>query len=160
LAVGALRRVNISNVIVYNADAKFSSIISGIPGHDIEDVRLNNIRIYYKGGGTRAQAALQPPERETDYPEPAMFGVLPAYGFFIRHVRGLEMSEISVSYLKDDLRAPFILSDAKSVDLRNIKAQHAPDIPSFMLKNVEDFSLQQSWPLTDMRVKKVTSQQF
>jgi len=75
-------------------------------------------------------------------------------------VNGLEMNGVSVSYLKDDLRAPFILSDAKSVDLRNIKAQHAPDIPSFMLKNVEDFSLQQSWPLTDMRVKKVTSQQF
>jgi hypothetical protein len=89
-----------------------------------------------------------------------MFGEIPAYGFFIRHVNGLEMNGVSVSYLKDDLRAPFIISDAKSVDLRNTKAQHAPEIPSFILKNVEDFSLQQSWPLTDVRLQKATSQQF
>jgi polygalacturonase len=158
--VGELRRVKISNIVVYNAEPRYASLISGIPGHDIQDVTLDNIRIYYRGGGTKAQAALQPPEKEGDYPEPTMFGEIPAYGFFIRHVNGLEMNGVSVSYLKDEPRAPFILADAKSVELRNIKAPHGPDIPSFILKNVEDFSLQQSWPLTDMRLKKVTSQQF
>ncbi len=44
--VGALRRVIISNVIVYNAEPRYASIISGIPGHDIENVTVNNIRIY------------------------------------------------------------------------------------------------------------------
>jgi len=158
--IGELRRVKISNVVVYNAEPRYASIISGIPGHDIQDVTLNDIRIYYRGGGTKEQAALQPPEKENDYPEPTMFGEIPAYGFFIRHVNGLEMNGVSVSYLKDDLRAPFILSDAKSVDLRNLKAQHAPDALSFILRNVDDFSLQQSWPLTDMRLKQVTSRQF
>src|SRR6476661_6268951 len=67
---GKLRRVIISNVVAYNAEPKYASIISGVPGNDIEDVRLSNIRIYYKGGGTPVQAALQPPEKETDYPEP------------------------------------------------------------------------------------------
>src|SRR4030095_8250172 len=89
--VGALRRVRISNVVVYNADPKYASIISGIPGHSIEDVRLSNVRIYYKGGGTKEQAALIPPENEQAYPEPVMFGEMPAYGFFVRHVNGLEM---------------------------------------------------------------------
>ena len=158
--VGALRRVIISNVVVYNAETRYGSIISGIPGHDIEDVRLDNIRIYYRGGGTKPQAALEPPEKETNYPEPTMFGEIPAYGFFIRHVRGLEMSAIRLSYAKDDARAPFILADAKSVDLRDIRAQHASDVPSFILKEVEDFSVQQSWPLEDVRLKKVTRQQF
>ncbi len=153
--VGVFRRVNISNVIVYNAEAKYSSIISGIPGHDIEDVTLNNIRIYYKGGGTREQAMLEPPEKENDYPEPAMFGELPAYGFFIRHVRGLEMRDVVVTYLKEDARAPFIISDAKQVDLRNIKATRGPSAPSFILKNVEGFSIQQSYPLRDVRLNKV-----
>src|SRR5713226_3566230 len=58
--VGALRRVSISNVIVYNAEPKYASIISGVPGHDIEDLTLDHIRIYYKGGGTKEQAALDP----------------------------------------------------------------------------------------------------
>jgi polygalacturonase len=158
--VGVLRRVSISNVIVYNVEAKYASIISGIPGHDIEDVTLNNIRIYYKGGGTKEQAMLEPPEKENDYPEPAMFGELPAYGFFIRHVRGLEMNDVAVTYLKEDARSPFIISDAKSVDLRHVTAKHAFDVPSFLLKNVEDFSLQQSYPLRDVRLRKAPSKRL
>src|ERR1043166_5436291 len=158
--VGELRRVSVSNIVVYNAEPKYASIISGIPGHEIEDITLSNIRIYYKGGGTKQQAALEPPEKETDYPEPAMFGEIPAYGFFVRHVRGLEMNAIRVSYAKDDVRPPFILANAKSVDLRDIKAQHAPNVPTFILKNVEDFSLQHSWPLRDIRLTKVVKQQL
>ena len=86
--VGKLRRVQISNVVVHNAEPRYASIISGIPGHNIEDVKLSNIRIIYKGGGTLAQAAVSPPEKESNYPEPSMFGDIPAYGFFIRHADG------------------------------------------------------------------------
>ena len=158
--VGALRRVSISNVIVYNAEPKYASIISGIPGHDIEDVRLSNIRIYYKGGGTRQQAELDPPENENDYPEPARFGEMPAYGFFIRHVKGMEMSDVEVSYLKDEARSAFILSDVRGIELRHIKAQHAPNIPMFILKDVEEFSILQSQPLADTKFAKVKRQQL
>ena len=42
--VGELRRVMISDVIAYNADSHFSTIISGIPNNDIEDLQLNNIQ--------------------------------------------------------------------------------------------------------------------
>jgi len=158
--VGELRRVTLSNIVVYNADPKYASIISGVPGHDIEDITLSNIRIYYKGGGTTQQAALDPPEKETDYPEPTMFGEIPVYGFFVRHVRGIEMKNVKVSHLKDDARAPFMFSDAKSVDLREITAPHGSGVPSFILKNIEDFSLQQSWPLQDVRMGKVMSRQL
>ena len=156
--VGALRRVILSNIIVYNAEPKYASIISGIPGHDIEDVTLNNIRIYYKGGGTKQQAALEPPEKESDYPEPSMFGEIPAYGFFIRHVRGLEMSGVNLSYLKDDARAPFMISDAKNVEFRNLKAQRSSGVPVFILKDVNDFSIRDSYPLTDVRLPNVKQQ--
>lgn len=159
-SVGALRRVMLSNIVVYNAEAKYASIISGIPGHDIEDITLSNIRIYYKGGGTKQQAALEPQEKESDYPEPAMFGVIPAYGFFVRHVRGLEMTGVKMSYLKDEARAPFIFSDAKSIDLRDITAPHGSGVPSFILTNVEDFSLQHSYPLTDVRLGKILRRQL
>ena len=118
---GAMRRVIISNVVVYNADPKYSSIISGIPGFMIEDVLLSNIRVYAKGGGTKEQAALEPPERESLYPEPTMFGDLPAYGFFIRHVNGLQMRDVEVSYLSPDLRPAFWLNDVKGVELIHVK---------------------------------------
>lgn len=151
-AVGQLRRVIISNVVVYNAEPKYASLISGIPGHDIEDVTLSNIRIYYKGGGTKEQAALNPPEKENDYPEPTMFGEIPAYGFFIRHVRGLEMNGVSVTYQKEDARAPFIINDGKAIEMRNVKAMHANGTPTFVLSDIENFSIRDSYPLEDLRL--------
>jgi polygalacturonase len=158
--VGELRRVKISNVIVYNAEPRYASIISGIPGHDIQDVTLSNIRIYYRGGGTKDQAALQPPEKENDYPEPTMFGEIPAYGFFIRHVNGLDMRGVSVSCLKDEARPAFVISAAKLIDLRDMRIQQSPGVFTFTLANVEDFSLRDSHPLQDIRLPNVTSRQF
>ena len=155
--VGALRRVIISNVVVYNADPRYASIISGIPGHSIEDVRFSNIRIYYQGGGTKEQAALDPPEKEDTYPEPTMFGVLPAYGFFIRHVKGIEMRDVEVSYMKDDARPPFSLNDVIGAEFLHIKGQRSQDVPTFALKKVENFNLQQSWPLPDTRIERAES---
>src|SRR5262249_22377471 len=147
VATGEIRRVMISNVVVYNADAKYASIISGVPGHAIDDLRLSNIRIYYQGGGTREQAKLDPAEKETDYPEPAMFGEMPAYGFFIRHVRGLQMKDVEISTMKPDARSAFILNDVRGADFEHIRAEHAQDAATFVLKNVLDFSTHQCWPL-------------
>jgi polygalacturonase len=155
MSVGALRRVIISNIVVYNADPKYASIISGIPGHPIEDVRLSNIRIYSQGGGTKEQSALEPPEKEDAYPEPAMFGELPAYGFFIRHVKGLQMNDVEVSYVKEDARPAFVMNDVKGADFFRVRAQHGADLPTFALKDIEGFSVQQSWPLADTRLEKV-----
>jgi len=33
-------------------------------------------------------------------------------------------------------------------------------VPSFVLKDVEEFSIQQSWPLSDLRIKKVLSRRL
>jgi len=136
--VGKLCRIIISNLVVYNAESKYASIISGIPGHDIEDVKLDNIKIYYKGGGTKEQASLNPPEKEDAYPEPVMFGDMPAYGFFIRHVKGLEMSNIDISYMKDDLRPPYVLNDVKGAEFNFIMTEKESGVPTFVLKNVDD----------------------
>ena len=60
--VGEIRNISISNILATGVDARCAAIISGIPGHRIEDVRLNNIRIIYKGGGTKQDAKIIPPE--------------------------------------------------------------------------------------------------
>jgi len=158
--MSALRRVTLSNIVVYNAEPKYASIISGIPGHDIEDVALDNIRIYYKGGGTKAQAALQPEEKETAYPEPSMFGEIPAYGFFVRHVRGLQMHNVNLASLTADARPAFVIMDAKQVELNRIAANAAPGVPTLVLQNAEDFSIQESRTLPSVRLKRVVRRQF
>ena len=129
--VGELRRVSISNVRVYNSNPAYACIISGIPGHDIQDLELNNIRIYYPGGGTAAQAAREVPENEKNYPEPSMFGDMPSYGFYIRHVAGLKMRDVEVSFLSDDARPAFLFNNIKSLDMHNVKGQTEKGVDEF-----------------------------
>ena len=154
-AIGQLRRVNISNIVAYNADARYASIIAGIPEHHVEDVSLNNIRIYYRGGGKRELADVQPPEREANYPEPSMFGEIPAYGFFIRHAKGVTLSNVFVSYLNDELRPPFVLHDVNGVAFDHITAQRAKDVPAFLFRNVLDFTTHDFKGLPDTRLDRV-----
>ena len=168
--VGSIRRVNISNVAAYDADPRYGSILSGIPGHDIEDVKLSDIRIFYRGGVTLDQVARQPadlvntfffratggvpprqpyetPEREKEYPEPSMFGMMPAYGFFLRHVNGVELNNVEVGFLQEDGRPAFVLDTVRAVDFQHVKARKAAGVPAFVLLHVEDFSVRNS-PLT------------
>jgi polygalacturonase len=159
--VGALRRVNITNVIVYNADSKYASIISGIPGHPIENVCLSNIRIYYRGGGTAEQAKSIPPEKESSYPEPEMFGQpMPSYGFFIRHVKGITMTDVEVSFMKDDMRPPFVLIAVAGADFHRVKAQLAPSAKTFVLKDVSNFHTSHVGFVPDIKIERVKDREL
>ena len=70
-----------------------------------------------------------------------MFGEMPAYGFFIRHVKGLEMSGIDISFMKEDLRPPFVLNDVKDADFNFIDAEKSSGVPEYVLKNVDSLSI-------------------
>jgi polygalacturonase len=153
IPVGKLRRVQISDVVVSHTDPRYASIVSGIPGHEIEDVKLNNITILHQGGGTRKDATIQLAEKENGYPEPNMFGVTPSYGFYVRHVKGLEMTNIEVRYEKEDWRPVFSLDDVQGADFIHIKADHAPEMPVFALNQVSDFNLDLSRPLPDTHLE-------
>ncbi len=138
IPIGVCRRIIINNIVAYNVDDKQGAIISGLPQHPIEDLQLSNIRIYYKGGGSKDAANVNVPEHEKDYPEPDSWKTMPSYGFYIRHVKNLKMHDVQVSYLKDDYRPPFILDDVKGAILYDIQAEKNPGTSSFVLKNVED----------------------
>ena len=102
-------------------EPRFAAIIAGVPGHPVEDVTLSNIRIVYRGGGTAADAALQPPENENAYPEPSMFGTTPAYGLFIRHAKNVTLRDIDLSTMKPDARPAIVTQDALDVRSENVK---------------------------------------
>ncbi|GHT58215.1 hypothetical protein AGMMS50239_02340 [Bacteroidia bacterium] len=117
--VGKMRRILIDNINVFNADSRYASIISGIPGHLIEDVTLSNIRIHYQGGYSKEDAKIAPPENEKVYPEPWMFGTIPASAFYIRHARNIKFKDIDVDFAKEDGRPAFVLDDAVDIDIKN-----------------------------------------
>ena len=154
IPVGKLRRVNISNMVIYATNPDYASLISGIPGFDIEDVKISNITLLIKGGAPKEQSGIMVPEKENAYPDPQEFGKMPAYGFFIRHVKNIEMSNIEMKLENEDFRPPIILEDVKGVSLFNVKAPHAKDVPSFVLKNVTDFKTVQCGSLPDKKIEK------
>jgi polygalacturonase len=153
VAVGLLRRVLISNVVCSNAVSRICSSITGIPGHEIEDLKISNVLIEHQGGGSKADATLQFPEKERDYPEPSMFGTTPAHGFFIRHVKGLEMNGIKITCEKEDARPAFVLDDVQGADFARAKLPESSNA-SFVLNHVEDFSVSKSKPVPDTEIKK------
>lgn len=99
----------------------FPSSITGIPGACVENVTLENITIKAPGRATRGQAYIpasgwkKVPEQISYYPEFSMFGELPCWGVFVRHVRGLKMKNMKLSLKEYDFRPPFVFEDVEGV---------------------------------------------
>jgi polygalacturonase len=114
--VGKLRNVSIANVQAMGAGS-VGCAVAGLPGHAIENVVLENLRLTFAGGGRRADASREIPENAGKYPEHNMFGTLPAYGFYCRHVKGLSLRDISTSFLQDDERPALVCDDVEGLEL-------------------------------------------
>jgi polygalacturonase len=138
------RNILISNVIADGVDDLSGIQIMGLPEQPIEGVRLENIRLASKGGGTAKDAGRTPKELGTGYPEPNRLGMMPAYGIFARHVKGLELANIRVSYEKTDLRPAAVFADIDGLEIDNFKPQvaegvkavvFAPDVKGISIRN-------------------------
>jgi polygalacturonase/lysophospholipase L1-like esterase len=154
-APGVMRRIHVSNVTAFDVDPRYPALIAGLPGHPVEDLQLSNIQISYRGGGTAADAALAPPENETAYPEPSMFGTLPAYGFYIRHAKNITLRDVDVRFASPELRPAFVLKDVAGATFDHLKAQRVPGIPLFTLEDVRDFALRNTEGVQDVRRARV-----
>jgi polygalacturonase len=136
---GTLQRVTISNIVCSNASSNFGCIISGVPGNEIRDLKLHNIYIQHRGGGTREQAAVTPPENEQKYPEPNMFGDMPSQGFYLRHVKNVTLSDIEIASLSPDARPALILQSVEGADLFHIKIP--ADAPVLEMHDCKDVNV-------------------
>lgn len=122
--VGTFRDVVISNVIASGVSST-GCAIAGLPGHCIENVTLSRIRIRFAGGGTMDQVHREVPERPDCYPECTMFGELPAYGFYARHVRGLTLDDIDVRWEEADVRPALVCDDVRDLNVNRLRADGA-----------------------------------
>lgn len=118
------------------------SSITGLPGHPVRDVSLENIVIRFGGGGTRERAYLpldsldRVPERPHDYPEFSMFGELPAWGFYVRHAESLSMKNIRLECLAGDFRPVMVFDDVKELKIKHIRAKATSNAPELAFRKV------------------------
>ena len=152
--VGTIRRLILSGITCLQAEGspKIACILAGIPGHYVDDVKISEVIVVSRGGGSKSDAELQIPEKEKQYPEPNMFGTTPAYGFFIRHVQGLEMQSVKIECPGADERPVFVLEDVQGAEFGRIKVPVRESVPSFRLSNVRDFAVFRSRPVRDAEV--------
>lgn len=120
---GALRNVFISNIVATGANRPCP--IVGIPDHSIQNVTLDNIQITCTGGGTTEQTNLQVPEHESKYPEATMFGTLPSYGLYCRHVERLKLRDINLTLQSPDYRHALICDDVSRVIIDSFDAHQS-----------------------------------
>ena len=76
-----------------------------------------------------------------------MFGDMPSHGFYLRHVRGIELSNVEIEVLKPDMRPMVVMNDVEDADLFRLKAPRAPEVPAMVMNNVRNVSVSGSRPL-------------
>ena len=165
---GTLRRILISNLVSHDSLASTCSLISGIPENLIEDVKISDCFFGHRGlphdalsGWTDSSKPLPDwknlavPEIEDAYPELLRFGPTPSHGFFIRHLKNLEMSHVEIAPRAVDSRPAFWLEDVHRADFFAITA---PPQPNFSLHKVSDVRIQWSRAAKDATLATADNQ--
>jgi len=154
--VGALRRVTISNLIAYNADSHFASIIAGIPGHPVEDILLENVRLYYRPMDSSASAIQKEvPEHIKTYPEPAKMGVMPAYGFFVRHASSIRLHHVSVQFSGSEIRPAIYAEDVEELKIDGGSLMRGHEASRIDLRNIRRLTITDTEGMKNIRKEKV-----
>ena len=123
-----MKNILISNVIADGVDKMSGIQIMGLPEQPIEGVRLENIRLISRGGGTEKDAAINLKELGTGYPDPIHMGTLPVYGIYARHVKDLELANIHLNFQTNDFRPALAFADVQGLEIDNIKLQVAEGV--------------------------------
>lgn len=149
--VGTMRNISLSNIRAYDA-GNFCSSITGIAGHPVENVTLDNIVIENRGGLVRGNFRIkgddngkrhdtsgnifadkywpswkQVKEDDHGYPQPTVWGNLPSQGLFIRHASNIRLNNVEFRSKGEEPRPAVIAVDTDGLYTNNVspkKIQH------------------------------------
>ncbi len=143
---GTMRNISVNNLVAYQT-GNFSSSITAVPGHYIENVQLNNIQFYNTGGlqgGEFIGDHRSVSEDEKGYPQPTVWGNLPSSLLFIRHVRSLSLTNFMFGSNAPDPRVPVIAVDTDRLLIRGglFTGATAPAVPFALLDAVADHQIE------------------
>lgn len=140
----------------------FPASISGLPGHDVENVTLEDVSISYPGRANKGYAYLPVwrlntiPEKASSYPEFSMFGELPSWGLYVRHVNGLEMKNVRLSVRENDFRPAYVFDDVKDLKIGGGSITSLSAHRQFIIKDVKGLNVSHL-SVDGHELKKVTS---
>jgi Glycosyl hydrolases family 28 len=115
-----LRGVRIEDVQA--TETLLASSITGLPGMEVRDVSLSHVHIDSILPGRPEWVSRAVPEKATAYPEARMFGMLPASGLYVRHVRDLKLSDLTFTAPAGEPRSTVIFDDVVGAHVIGLKS--------------------------------------
>ena len=140
---GQMRNIQITNITAYHT-GNYSTSVTGVPGARIENISLRNIHIVNNGGVRNGEFIAdysKVKEDEKGYPQPTVWKNLPSFGFFIRHVKNISLSDIILGSLDPDPRRAVIAVDVEGLFVRNLQLDVGVKAPVFLLKDVTGYQV-------------------
>ncbi|HYA23040.1 MAG TPA: glycosyl hydrolase family 28 protein [Terriglobales bacterium] len=140
-APGSLRNVSLSNISA--TGASLASSITGVPGAEVGPVWIQDVHISVVGKGSAARLDREIPESAPTYPEADMFGELPCYALYCRHVNGLVIDRVAFALENPDERPALVADAVKRCDLLSLRAAPpAGSQPTVVFHDVQQALLQ------------------
>jgi hypothetical protein len=127
---GILRGVMIENI--HATEAVLTSSITGLDGFDVEDVALSGIRIDTDEAGKAEWMKRTISEAPEAYPESRMFGRLPSYGFYCRHVKGLRLRQVEFKAAAGEERPAIFCDDVKDLEISGLRSTPTTGVQPFI----------------------------
>ncbi|MHC4298258.1 MAG: alpha-glucuronidase family glycosyl hydrolase [Planctomycetota bacterium] len=123
---GSIRNITFENITAtdcysYFKEREMPSVIWGKPGSPIENIEFRNVRITAKGGHPASEALLDPPENDERFPR--RVGAIPAYAWYLRHVRNVRFIDCRLGFEKNDDRPAMLVDDGESVNFEQCDFQ-------------------------------------
>ena len=132
-APGSIKNVSIQNVVARGAS--LASSITGVDGGRVENVTIDGLNVTANGGVAARQ--LDIPEVPDKYPDPDMFGELPAVALCGRHVDGITLRNLKVHTAQPDGRPAVMLDDVSRVEISGFDSTNVPlHQPLLLFRNV------------------------
>ncbi|MHC4727518.1 MAG: glycoside hydrolase family 28 protein, partial [Planctomycetota bacterium] len=127
---GAIRNVTFENITATDCFSYFKNrempcIIWGKPGSPIENIEFKNVRIIAKGGHPALEASLDPEENNERFPRHV--GAIPAFAWYLRHVRNVRFLNCRLGFEKNDDRPALVVDDGKNVAFEHCNFQKGAD---------------------------------
>lgn len=146
---GYIKDVLFENIYGSNID-RYGCSITGIPGVPVENIVLKNINLTFKGGDSpfyfqgeegnlvQEHSVETVPDVPQKHPRGDMFGKLPAYGFYVRHIKEIEFDGIRLNTLNDEKRPALVADDVDGLKIGNFTAKISDHNQKFYFKNVRN----------------------
>jgi Pectate lyase superfamily protein len=135
-SAGPLRSIRLSNLLA--SGARLPSVIAGFPNAEVGSIAIDGFSITMASTGTGPGSLDMIPEASKAYPQPVMFGPLPAFGLFLRHVLDISLRDVMLQPAPQEVRPAIVADDVAGLRLFGYNDRSGDSASHLWFRNVRD----------------------